>query len=70
MVKPVTKVEGQRLWLVPYEKEHVPRYHAWLQDLQLLQDTASEPLSLAENYELQKSWMTDPSSKYFPATFL
>lgn len=26
-----TTITGQRVVLVPYRQEHVPRYHAWMQ---------------------------------------
>ncbi|RLN16110.1 hypothetical protein C2845_PM02G34670 [Panicum miliaceum] len=37
-------VLGERAVLVPYLREHVPRYHEWMQDPALLEATASEPL--------------------------
>ncbi|KAG6542908.1 hypothetical protein Mapa_015598 [Marchantia paleacea] len=65
MVRPVERVHGQRVVLVPYEKEHVPYYHKWLQDPQLLEATASDSLSLNEQCELQESWNSDPSKCMF-----
>lgn len=50
---------GTKCALVPYRKEHVPTYHAWMQDASLLEATASEPLSLDEEYEMQASWASD-----------
>jgi hypothetical protein len=47
------------LWLVPYKREHVIAYHSWMQNPFLLQTTASEPLSLEEEYENQESWFQD-----------
>lgn len=45
--------------LVPYMKDHVPKYHAWMQDPGILQATASEPLTLNQEYEMQLSWSQD-----------
>ena len=50
---------GTKCALVPYRKEHVPTYHEWMQDASLLEATASEPLSLDEEYEMQASWASD-----------
>eukprot|EP00250_Pteridium_aquilinum_P001125 c11332_g1_i2 orf=164-748(-) len=53
-------VEGRRVLLVPYRREHVPKYHAWMQDPHLLEATGSEPLSLSQEYAMQQSWTLDP----------
>jgi hypothetical protein len=53
---------GERAVLVPYLREHVPRYHEWMQDPALLEATASEPLSLAQEFEVHRSWTLDPLS--------
>ncbi|KAH7533454.1 hypothetical protein FEM48_Zijuj04G0132200 [Ziziphus jujuba var. spinosa] len=55
-------LEGERVILVPYMKEHVPKYHEWMQDPALLQATGSEPLSLDQEYQMQLSWNQDPFS--------
>jgi hypothetical protein len=47
---------GERAMLVPYRREHVLRYHEWMQDPALLEATASEPLSLAQEFEVNRSW--------------
>lgn len=51
--------------LVPYMKEHVPKYHQWMQDPALLQATGSEPLTLDQEYEMQLSWTQDPNKRTF-----
>ncbi|KEG07977.1 putative N-acetyltransferase [Trypanosoma grayi] len=48
---------GSRLRLVPFLAQHVPRYHQWMCDPELLQFTASEPLTLEEEYENQREWL-------------
>ncbi|KAL0078653.1 GNAT domain-containing protein [Phycomyces blakesleeanus] len=50
---------GQRTVLVPYKKEHVLQYHEWMKSPFLQEMTASEPLSLDEEYEMQQSWHVD-----------
>lgn len=57
-------VVGEKVILVPYMKEHVPRYHVWMQDPAILQATASEPLTLDQEYEMQLSWVQDPLSMH------
>ncbi|XP_029977764.1 alpha/beta-tubulin-N-acetyltransferase 9 [Sphaeramia orbicularis] len=54
-----TLLEGQRVVLVPYNAEHVPRYHEWMKSAELQQLTASEPLTLEQEYDMQKSWRED-----------
>lgn len=54
-----TLLEGVRVLLVPYNEEHVPRYHEWMKSPELQQLTASEPLSLQQEYDMQKSWRED-----------
>ncbi|SPN98988.1 related to N-acetyltransferase [Cephalotrichum gorgonifer] len=49
-------VSTPRLLLVPYEAHHVPRYHTWMKDPEIQELTASEPLSLDEEYENQVEW--------------
>ncbi|KAK4484300.1 hypothetical protein RD792_006877 [Penstemon davidsonii] len=58
-------LEGERVVLVPYMKEHVPKYHAWMQDPAILQATASDPLTLHQEYEMQISWTQDPLKRTF-----
>ncbi|XP_004084320.1 N-acetyltransferase 9 isoform X2 [Oryzias latipes] len=54
-----TLLEGQRVLLVPYNAEHVPRYHEWMKSPELQQLTASEPLTLEQEYDMQRSWRED-----------
>ena len=55
-------LEGEKVILVPYMKEHVPKYHQWMQDPFLLETTASEPLTLEQEYQMHLSWCQDPLS--------
>ena len=54
-----------RVVLVPYEKRHVAKYHEWMLDPWLREMTASEPLTLAEEYEMQVSWALDDAKCTF-----
>ncbi|KAL2101792.1 hypothetical protein ACEWY4_003553 [Coilia grayii] len=54
-----TLLEGKNVVLVPYNAEHVPRYHVWMGSEELQKLTASEPLSLEQEYEMQSSWRED-----------
>ncbi|KAL7086435.1 hypothetical protein ACP275_13G002600 [Erythranthe tilingii] len=60
-----TSLEGEKVILVPYMKEHVPNYHIWMQDPAILQATASEPLTLDQEYDMQISWFQDPLKQTF-----
>ena len=39
--------------------EHLPNYHEWMQDPFLLDATASEPLTMEQEIEMQKEWRDD-----------
>ena len=39
-------IYGTRVILVPYERDHVEKYHNWMKDREILEATASEPLTL------------------------
>ncbi|XP_038705109.1 N-acetyltransferase 9-like protein isoform X2 [Tripterygium wilfordii] len=58
-------LEGSRVILVPYMEAHVPKYHQWMQDPDLLRATGSEPLSIDEEYQMQLSWNQDPLKRTF-----
>ncbi|KAK1966620.1 N-acetyltransferase [Colletotrichum sublineola] len=53
-----TAIATPRVTLVPYEARHVERYHEWMSDPDIQEATASEPLTLEEEYENQQSWRT------------
>lgn len=54
-----TIIRGKKVTLVPYREEHVATYHQWMEDPDLQEATASEPLSEPEEYKMQKSWAED-----------
>jgi len=54
-----TVIVGSLVTLVPYRREHVQRYNTWMQDAQLQELTESEPLSLEEEYDMQRAWADD-----------
>ncbi|CAI8597928.1 unnamed protein product [Vicia faba] len=58
-------LEGKKVILVPYMESHVPKYHEWMQNPSLLQATASEPLSLEQEYQMQLSWSSDLNKETF-----
>src|ERR1700712_2269310 len=60
-----TALSHPHLILVPYSAHHVPTYHSWMQSTSLLAATASEPLSLAEEYDMQRSWRNDSDKLTF-----
>ncbi|KAI0135707.1 GNAT domain-containing protein [Daldinia grandis] len=49
-------VSTSKVLLVPYDAHHVQQYHRWMEDASIREATASERLSLAEEYENQASW--------------
>ena len=54
-----TVVASSSALLLPYLPLHVPTYHEWMQDPDIQVATASEPLTLEEEYAMQKSWQED-----------
>ena len=40
------------------------RYHDWMQSPELLEQTASERLTLDQEYEMQQSWFQDENSNF------
>ena len=55
-----TQIRGNNITLVPYTEKHVNKYHEWMKSEELQHLTGSEPLSLQEEFEMQKSWRDDP----------
>ncbi|KAI0428487.1 acetyltransferase domain-containing protein [Xylaria sp. FL1042] len=51
-------ISTSKILLVPYDAHHVQRYHQWMQDEDLREATASDLLTLEEEYENQQSWRT------------
>ncbi|KAL4797587.1 GNAT domain-containing protein [Aspergillus venezuelensis] len=60
-----TALSTPRTLLVPYSAWHVPRYHEWMKDEEIQQATASEPLSIEEEYAMQRSWREDADKLTF-----
>merc|ERR1711937_554239 len=60
-----TVIYGSRVILVPYEKEHVEKYHGWMQSEEILQATASAPLTIENEYKMQESWREDEDKLTF-----
>jgi hypothetical protein len=56
---------GESVVLVPYCKEHVELYHEWMQSPELQEATASEPLSIDQEFAMQQSWATDEDKLTF-----
>ncbi|KAF2759294.1 hypothetical protein EJ05DRAFT_437949 [Pseudovirgaria hyperparasitica] len=56
-----------KVLLVPYSRSHVPTYHTWMQDAELQEATASEPLTLEQEFDMQQSWRVDGDKLTFIA---
>lgn len=67
VLTPHIAISTDQVVLVPYEEHHVPKYHEWMQDEELREATASEPLALDEEYAMQRSWRNDPDKLTFIA---
>ncbi|CAI4231350.1 unnamed protein product [Auanema sp. JU1783] len=60
-----TVIYGRGLTLIPYCKEHVPKYHNWMEDEEIQKTTATEPQTLEEEYENQSMWLKDEDKLMF-----
>jgi RimJ/RimL family protein N-acetyltransferase len=56
---------GEGISLIPYTPAHVPVYHGWMENPTLLQATASERLTLSEEFENCRTWHLDNSKCTF-----
>ncbi|XP_059388542.1 N-acetyltransferase 9 isoform X2 [Carassius carassius] len=54
-----TLLEGEKVVLVPYNADHVPRYHQWMCSPELQKLTSSDPLTLEQEYDMQRCWRED-----------
>ncbi|XP_018009998.1 N-acetyltransferase 9-like protein [Hyalella azteca] len=52
-------IVGEKVIFVPYLRHHVEKYHFWMTSIELQELTASQPLSLDEEYSMQESWQND-----------
>lgn len=53
------QIWGNGVVLVPYSLCHVEKYHSWMTSAELQYLTASEPLTLEEEYAMQVKWIND-----------
>ncbi|CAF0813723.1 unnamed protein product [Adineta ricciae] len=54
-----TVLYGRTILLVPYGKHHVEKYHRWMENEEIRELTASLPLTIEEEYEMQQTWLND-----------
>ena len=59
------KIVSEKVELVPYQKKYVEKYHLWMTNQYLLDMTASDPLTLEEEYDMQQSWRDDQKKLTF-----
>ncbi|KAI1853792.1 hypothetical protein JX265_003874 [Neoarthrinium moseri] len=58
-------ISTPKVLLVPYDAYHVPKYHAWMEDAAIREATASDRLTLEEEFENQDSWRTSADKLTF-----
>ena len=46
--------------LVAFEEQMIPKYYSWMQDPEILKATATDLMSVEEFYTVYNSWKTDP----------
>ena len=64
-INATTRIQGPKVVLVPYRKHHVLKYHDWMAKPEIQELTSSEPLTLDEEYNMQKSWQEDQDKLTF-----
>ncbi|KAF7509657.1 hypothetical protein GJ744_007528 [Endocarpon pusillum] len=65
LINEYTAISTSKVLLVPYSEHHVPQYHEWMQDRAIQEATASEPLTLTQEYAMQESWQKDSDKLTF-----
>lgn len=55
----ILQIGNGRIDLIPYDKEHVPTYHTWLESVEIQELTETEPCTLEEEYQYQEEWEAD-----------
>ena len=58
-INSTTTLLGESVMLIPYRSNHVEKYHKWMSSPELQELTASEPLTIEEEYKMQESWFAD-----------
>ena len=60
-----TVLWAKNCWLVPYRKNHVAKYHIWMQNKELRHLTGSDLLTFQEEISMQESWLKDEDKLTF-----
>ncbi|KAK0235471.1 GNAT domain-containing protein [Armillaria nabsnona] len=60
-----TVLIGRKVVLVPYNEGHVAKYHSWMENDELRSLTASERLTLEEEFDMQRKWREDDDKLTF-----
>ena len=58
-------INGDKIDLIPYLKDHVRMYNNWLNDPYIQKMTQTEPISLDDEYKSQMEWKNDPNRYIF-----
>ncbi|KAF6203074.1 hypothetical protein GE061_003487 [Apolygus lucorum] len=67
IVRDVNHKGMEKLWKLMFklEKDHVPKYHKWMENEELREQTASDRLSLEEEFAMQQTWLLDENKCTF-----